>query len=47
MKAKINRFFSDKRPDIRVGSDIRFKAFHKKRLEREPFYSPQTSYKKS
>ena len=47
MKAKIDRFFSDKRPDIRVGSDIRFKAFHEKRLEKEPGYSPQTSYKKS
>jgi len=47
MKAKIDRFFSDKRPDIRVGSDIRFRAFHEQRLEREPGYSPQTSYKKS
>ena len=47
MKAKIDRFFSDKRPDIRVGSDIRFRAFHEKRLEKEPGYSPQTSYKKS
>ena len=35
MKAKIDRFFSDKRPDIRVGSDIRFRAFHEKRLEKE------------
>ncbi len=47
MKAKIDRFFSDKRPDIRVGSDIRFRAFHEKRLKKEPGYSPQTSYKKS
>ena len=53
MKAKIDRFFSDKRPDIRVGSDIRFRNLHDLRLGKkfpyraEPGYSPQTNYKKS
>jgi hypothetical protein len=47
MAKKIDRFFSDKRPDIRIVNDVRFgKAIHDRRMENEPGYDPQVSYAK-
>ena len=44
MAKKIDRFFGDERPSMKLAGNMRFAQFHELRTKNEPGYSPQVSY---